>query len=327
MNRYFKIFLITLCLVFAFFISLAVFIRFQGKNFIETQASAILHRPVTIGQAQFVFPSGVCLTDLNIEGLVFAPKAQVLCELVAFPGGNFRLAEVKLEAPVLTLHRGGDRQILWSKHGEAKSQVEPKRRNVTAAQHGIKAIIQKLIVIDGQVHFPSHEDQDSSDVSFQKVALTALNVPLSGQNVNVGFSMAGTIVDSENFLAGGHFKGKGILNWPKRDLDADFSVAKLQGNMDVEVHLASRNNDMMVTGHMKTGESPQNDRQQEANSNGGILMAAVQKAGMAIEMNFSFPMKMDRWEMRDVDFSGNLSASNDGKIGADKAQEIKNSGQ
>jgi hypothetical protein len=310
-----KIFFIVLIVTMVFFISLIVFIRLQGKNFIERQAGAILQRPILIDQAQFIFPMGVHLTNLNIEGLLFAPAAQVSCDLLAFLGGRFRLAEVKLEDPVLTLHQTGDHQILWFGHNEANvpvgSQIKVKP---AASTHGIQAAIDKLIVTNGTIDFPNHEIGDSFNVSLQKIALRALNVPLSGQSMDVGFYMEGTILDSRDFLAGSRFKGNGTLNWQKRNMDADFTAVNAQGKMDVTAHLSSQNNDMLVRGHLNVAKAAPNSAAQETGFNDNFLTAAVQNAGMAIDMNFSFPMKMDRWELRNIDFSGSLSASSEGNI-------------
>jgi uncharacterized protein involved in outer membrane biogenesis len=318
-----KALLSVVILLFVFFISLVVFIRFQGKNFIERQAGAILQRLVTIDQADFIFPMGVHLTDLSIEGLLFAPEAQVRCDLFALLGGRIRLAEVKLEAPVLTLHRTGGHQILWSGHDEpnvptgSQTNVKP-----AASTHGIQAAIDKLTVTDGKIDFPSHEDEDSFNVSLQKIVLIASNVPLSGQSMDVGFMVQGTILDGRDVLSGSPFNGNGTLNWPKRNMDADLTVVNLQGNMDVKAHLSSQNNDMIVQGHLKTAQAAPDNAAQKTGLNDNLLTAAVQKAGMTIEMNFSFPMKMDRWELRNIDFSGNLIASKDRKEPADSPQAV-----
>ena len=309
-----KLLLAVVIVLVVFFISLVVFIRLQGKDFIERQAGAILHRPVTIDQAQFVFPMGVDLTDLNIEGLLFAPEARVRFNLFALLGGGFRLAEVKLEAPVLTLHQTGDHQILWSGNEKINAPAEPQTKAKPAAStHGVKAAIDQLIVTNGTIDFPSHEDDDPFNVSLQKISLTASNIPLSGQSMDVGFMVEGTILDDRDFLAGSRFKGNGSLNWQKRNMDADFTAVNAQGNVDVKAHLSSQNNDMTVQGHLKTAQATLDNTAQKTGLNDNFWTAAVGKAGMALDMNFSFPMKMDRWELRNIDFSGNLSASKSGE--------------
>ena len=83
-----KALLAVVILLFVFFISLFVFIRFHGKNFIEQQAGGILKRKVTIEQAGYVFPVGLHLSNLNIEGLLFASDAEIRCDFFASGGGN-----------------------------------------------------------------------------------------------------------------------------------------------------------------------------------------------------------------------------------------------
>ena len=318
MKRFTKIILVALCLVLVFFISLIFFVRSQGKAFIEKQASLMFQRPVTVDGVRFVFPMSVHLTDLNVQGLLFVPDAQVRCSPTEFFSGNFQLAEVSLDAPVLTLHRSRDNQIIWAEHYEADTKQTGFVPTGSVPINGgaIKAVIGRLKVADGQIYFPRHEDQGSFDVSVHDIALTAWNVPLSGQSVDVNFDFAGKIIADQLPLAGDLLKSKGTINWPKRNMDATVFFVNPQGNTDFEVSLNSRNNDMMVRGHLKTKSTAikagnQGDRPME-----NALLNAVQKTGMTLDLDFSFPMKMDQWELRNIDFSGNLSAPNGGKTGA-----------
>lgn len=302
-----KLLLAVVILCILFFISVFVLVRFQGKALFEQRASVVFQRPVTIEQVQFVVPSGLELTDLNIEGLLFAPKAQVSWDWMSILK-TLSLSEVKLNAPVLTLHRGHDNRILWSEkqgHPQQSPSQEEQKSNTTGLT--TTAVVQKLVVTGGKILFPSHEETDALDVSLQNVDLTASNVPLSGQAADVSFVIAANVVDGEHFLAESRLKGQGSLNWQERNMDADFVLEKLKGGMDVQVHMESLHNDMKVSGHVKT-KPPAHDQTIDAQEPEDFLMAAMGKAGMTVEMNFSFPMKMDQWELRNLDFSGNLSA-------------------
>lgn len=304
-----KLFWAFVIVLVVFFITCFIVIRFNGKSLIESRASAILKRPVTVGEASFIFPNGVHLKDLNVEGLLFAPDAQARFSLTAFLDKNFELDEVRLDGPVLTLHRTKDNQIVWGGHHEAED-VPAKSADAapSAGETGIKTAIRSLNVFKGQIHFPGHEDEGAPSVSVHNVQLSAKNVPLSGQPADTSFDCTGKIAGDGLPLAGDEVKGNGIINWPLRNMDADFSFLNPDGKADLEVKLNSRNNEMMVKGHLKTA-TVFDSKKQNGSSGENILLEALDQSKMALDMEFSFPTRMDRWELRNIEFSGNLNAS------------------
>ncbi len=309
-----KLLLAVVIVCVVFFISCAVLIRLKGKELIEGRASAMLDRPVTIAKASFIFPIGVHLTDLNIEGLLFAPVAEVRCSLMAFLGRNFELSEVLMDGPILTLHRGADNQIIWDAHKEAEHVPAESSAAKPMAANGAKlnTVIRSLNVYNGQIHFPGHEANYAWNVSVHNVHLTARNVPLSGQPADTAFDCQGELAGEDFPLAGDTVKGHGLINWPLRNMEASFIFENIKGETDLEVELASKDNAMMVQGHLKTNKMFDAGKK-DASSGDNLFMDALNKSNMAIDMDFSFPTRMDRWELSNIEFSGNLNASIGGK--------------
>jgi hypothetical protein len=259
---------------------------------------------------------------LNVEGLLWTDEASIQCGPLAFLGRSFRLSRVTLVNPVLTLHRTKDQQIVWAEHYD-----EPTVAVSSAVSRPIRAAIGALTVINGRAYFPGHSsDEDASEFSLSGMDLTATNVPLSGQAMNVGFDFWGRIEGEDIPFAGDGLKGSGWINWPGRAMDATFRIVNPQGKIDVEINLNSKNNDMMVRGHLKTRRMNLKSAGTPENSMEHLLLEAVQSAGLEVDLDFSLSTKMDQWELRNIDFSGNLNASDEGKSQDEKIQDLKNIG-
>lgn len=301
-----KIISIVFFVLLLFFCIAFIWVAYNGKAFIESRAGDLFRRPVTVEEVEFVLPLGVRIRDLNVSGLLFSPEAFVQFGWNALLSGAVELREVALTKPVLTLHRSIDNRILWTPD-ETALNAAPADLPESDAKSGIKAVIRLLTVDGGKVLFPSHDDQKALDLFIQDVQLTAKNVPLSGQSQDAAFELKGKLIGDDIPFSGNTVKADGTVNWPARNMDALVSVINDQNKSDLEVRLTSRNNDMMVEGHVKSAQAFQSGHPQDA-SVGNVLLDAVNASGMGFEMEFSFPTKMDRWELRNIEFSGNLNA-------------------
>jgi len=284
----------------------------------------MLRRPVTVEKVEFAFPGVLRLTGLNIEGLLWAESAEITGSPLTFWGNKLSLSRVALKESVLTLHRTSDRRIVWAEHYDEPAALPAPGPQ----QHSIQAVIDELTVRNGAIHFPGHDSEDGAfEFSLGAVDLTARHVPLSGQAIDVGFDFWGRIEGDGIPFAGDGLKGSGWINWPARNMNATFGVVNPQGKIDLEVNMNSKNNDLMVRGHLKTRRMALKSGEQADNAMEHLLLDSIQAAGMEINLDFSFPAKMDRWELRNIEFSGNLNASDEGKTQGQKIEDLKNIGQ
>lgn len=294
-------------LVLLLFFSIAfIWVAYNGKTFIESRAGVLFRRPVTVEEVGFVLPLGVRITNLNVSGLLLSPEALIHFGWNALLGGAVELREVALTKPVLTLHRAIDNRILWMPD-ETVQDAAPEVSPNTADKNGFKAVVRLLTVDGGKIILSGHDDQKALDLFIEDVQLTAKNVPLSGQSQDATFDLKGKFIGEDIPFSGKTVKAGGTVNWPARNMDAKVLVMNDQNNSDLEVRLTSRNNDMMVEGRVKSAKAFQTGHPEDA-SFGNVLLGAVNASGMGLEMNFSFPTKMDRWELRNIEFSGNLNA-------------------
>jgi hypothetical protein len=318
MARFIKFLAVAVLILALFFVSLVVWCRWYGKSVIERRASVVLNRPVSVEQVEVAFPWALRLTGLNIEGLLWADQAEIKGGLWS-PAGALRLSRVELTRPVLTIHRSPDNQIIWSEDKGGSAVAGTGRSD----SRPMNAVIDMLLVTDGQIHFPSHASQDDEpDLSLSGVRLLAKNVPLSGQPLDVGFEFWGKMEGDVPF-AGDGLKGAGWINWPGRNMDATFGVVNPQGKVDLEVNLSSRNNAMTARGHIKTRRMSLKTGEKEDNAVEDVVLDAIRSAGLELNLDFSLSTKMDQWELRNIEFSGNLNASDEGKT----AEELKLIGQ
>ena len=300
-----KILFAGLILAIVFFISLFLVIRFQGKAFILKKAQAVFNRPVSVDEVNYVFPAGIQLENLNIQGLLFAESARIDAGPGLLRDGEITLDQVTLKEAVLTLHMDKDNHIHWKE--------EPVSGTVAAlaanAAHHQKAVIRDLSVIQGKIIFPGHEQASAVEVYLTDITIAAQNVPLTGQPADTLFNISGRFLDGQPQTAGNAFKAAGSFNWSKRNLLADATVDGWRDQFDVDLKAASVNNDMTVQGHMKSRKEAADKAGDNGNDSTDLLKNLMKNSSLAVDMNFAFAMKMDRWELRNVDFSGNLSAS------------------
>lgn len=297
--------------VLLFFIIAFIWVRANGKTLIESRASAIFRAPVTVVEVTFAFPLGVHLTDLNISGLLFSTETNVQFSPASLLTGSVELKSAELISPVLTLHLSKDNGIHW-----VPSEV-PGLQGTSAvsslSKREDKALIRSLSVSDGKVLFPGHGDEGSIDVFILNVGLNAKNVPLCGQPMDTTFELKGTLSGGDVPFSGQLVSAGGMVNWPARNMDAMVSVMNDQNNADLEVRLTSRNNDMIVDGRVKSAKAFQTGHPKDA-SVGNVLLDAVSASGMGLDLEFSFPTKMDKWELRNIEFSGNLGPSSQTEV-------------
>ena len=72
---------------------------------------------------------------------------------------------------------------------------------------------------------------------------------------------------------------------------------------------------MTVHGRMKSQPLTQQDNGSNGETASDAITAFLQKSALAMDMDFTFVTQMDRLELRNIDFSGNLSAPKEGDIG------------
>jgi hypothetical protein len=318
MARFTKFLAVAVLILVLFFVSLLVWCRWYGKSAIERRASVVLERSVKVEHVELVFPFALRVTGLDVQGLLWAEQAEIRGGFWLW-GRTLRLSQVELTRPVLTVHRTSDNQVLWADyHGNPSAALSDH-----ASPPVMDAGIDVLIVTDGQIHFPSHADQEDNPVlSLSGVRLLARNVPLSQQPFDVGFQFWGRI-EGEVPFSGDGLKGSGLINWPQRNMDATLAVVNPQGKIDVEVNLHARNNAMTVRGHLKTRRMSLKTTQEDEVAVDDVILEAIRSAGLELNLDFSLVTKMDQWELRNIEFSGNLNASDEGKT----AEELKNIGQ
>lgn len=307
-----KVITVVFFVLLLFFCMAFIWVAYNGKAFIESRAGGLFRRPVTAEEVEFVLPLGVRIRDLNVSGLLFCPEAVVQFGWNALLSGAVELREVVLMKPVLTLHRAADNRILWIPD-ETEQDAVPAASSSSAAKSGIKAVIRLLTVEGGEVLFPGHDDQKALDLFIQDLRLTAKNVPLSGQSQDAAFDLKGKLIGDDIPFSGNTVKAGGKVNWPARNMDAMVSVMNDQNNADLEVRLTSRNNDMIVDGRVKSAKAFQTGHPKDA-SVGNVLLDAVSASGMGLDLEFSFPTKMDKWELRNIEFSGNLGSSSQTEV-------------
>lgn len=284
-------------------------IRLQGKAIILNKLQQVFNRPVTVDDVRYVFPFGIRLNQLNIEGILFAPQVHLSFSSSLFDFKNVQLSYVLLDDAVVTVHRQEDAHA--SQINLSNAQPSQADDTVLSKASAVGLRIETIAINNGSIVFPSHQSSNPMFFTLKEVNLKAHNIYFSTDAPDVSFELTARILDGDHFSGPNQLKGQGWFNWPKRNMSAKATVSQWRGNADVDLQIDSQNNQMLLKGHLKSQPAAVEDASLRAESANDIVANLFPSASMALDMNFSLQTQMDKWELRNIEFSGNVGTSLD----------------
>jgi hypothetical protein len=282
------------------------FLSVNGRAVFIDRVSSLTNRKVTLGAVRPVFPMGLELDDLAIEGLLTALHARVNVDVGALLLGELTFSSAKLVEPVLFLERGSD-SVLKPPPPAGTTQdgvTLPAAARPPVAKR--RPVVLKKLAIDGGV-LCVRDVKAGREWTVDKIAGDVENVPLTGTPVRTKLFLTASLARMEAPFVGHFLKAKGWVNWAGRDMDVLAQVVDDTGRVGLDVKLVSKANDLLVDGKARFRSS--HAKVAAAKSVGVVESAALgvlSALGTDIDVGFSFHTQMDRFDVGQISLSGNV---------------------
>lgn len=303
-------------------LALFLFIETNGKPFLEQKMSVSLGRPVTMAQARFVFPVGLRLDDLTVEGVLKAQEARVYLSFPVFFGRTFYISHVVLKEP----------QVLVRKTAVAADAVDtgPETADSASAKPAPAAgawevLVDELDIHNGRLNFQDTSHEKAFVMEMTELEIKARSVAYPLRSLNTSFNIAGIVSGEEIPFSGSRAEADGWVNWKDRNMDARLVVKEPSGTIGLSADLKAKSNDLVITGNASIDNLAAKPARSEDDSYTmeSFFLDALQSGGIKLDAAFSIATKLDDLEVSSIAFSGNVGGGQPGTL----RENLKNIGQ
>jgi len=296
-------------------VGLYVFVTRNGEEIARQRLSALLRRPVTVGQVRFIFPFGVRLDDLSVEGAFAVKTVRVQLELPVYYDRQAVISKMRLSEPVFFVQRLPDSRISWGgpdasppeKAGAGgqdveRSETDPEQRS----RYGV--LVQYFEVENGRVEFTDRRAGEGAGFQVTALSLKASAVSYPVKPVTSKFELNGELQSATIPFAGSKIDAQGQLNLGAKDMDVKVKVIDPDGRVSLTANLKSVNNDMAVDGKASFHKIGKKQGEQETSGlrSAEMVIGALQAAGLSADVNFSFKTKMDDFRIESLGLYGDV---------------------
>ena len=282
------------------------FLSVNGRTVFIDRVSALTNRPVTLGAVRPVFPMGLVLDDLAIEGLLTALHARVNVDVMALLRGELTFSSAKLVEPVFFLERSDNAALkLPPPAGTTQDGTPPP---VAAPQPATKRrpVVLKKLVIEGGV-LSLRDVKAGREWTVDRIAGDVENIPLTGTPVRTKLFLTASLARLDVPFVGHFLKATGWVNWAARDMDVLAQAVDDAGRVGLDVKLVSKANDLLVEGKARfTGSHVKPAAGKNAGAVESAALGVLSALGTDIDVGFSFHTQMDRFDVGQIALSGNV---------------------
>lgn len=304
-------------------LALYLFVESNGKMFLEQRMSATLGRQVATSQVRFVFPVGLRLDDLAIEGIMSVKEARVYLSFPVVFGRTFFISHVILKEPQIMVHKT-PAETKAADPVSGKTEDIPAAGSAKALEHW-EVVVDELDIQNGKLNYQdtSHEKTFAMEISGLQLKARSVAYPL--RSVNTSFNIAGIVLGDEIPFSGSRAEADGWINWKDRNMDAQLVVKEASGTIGLSADLKAKSNDLAITGNANIDNLTAKPAKKEGDSYTmeSFFLDALQGSGIKLEAAFSIKTKLDDFEVSSISFSGNVGGSQPGSL----RENLKNIGQ
>ena len=278
------------------------YLYFNARRIFNEQVSALTECQVRARIVRAVFPAGLLVQDLSIDGLLTCERARVTLDWASLLSRHIRVRTLELDTPVLvwekTLSKPAGAPTANDLQAAVPSGRSSWRTSVILTQALIHNGVLKVVVKDDAGH-------ESAVHVIDHIELRADNVPLTPRPQRTEFFIRCSLAKLNLPFVGHLLKIQGALNWAARDMDAQAQTIGDDGRVGLDVKLVSRQNDMVVMGTIKfAGDQPP----EATGSKGGMIenvtLSALLSTRTDVQAGFSFKTKMDDLRVEKIHMSG-----------------------
>jgi len=345
MIRLHKIFVYIFVVIAVIFFGLYLFVQLQGKTILKARLEEAFNRNVEVGNVRFIFPLGVRVDDLNVEGLVQAKEARVQAGLPIFLKRGYIVSSLTLIEPFVALKRTEDEKITLAdsegdrsssekktaqKKKELSKELSVDKKSVESNEKDcIGIVVDHLSIQNGTVQFldPSLDD---SEIILKEISLKAQSVAYPPKPLKTKYNFSGTIFNENKPFSGCQVQSKGWINFSSKDMDSDLKIIEPSGVVDLSADLKAVQNDLTVAGKVNLKSMVLNKKEEEDSKSfslDNLLMVALKSSDIKINVDFAIKTKLDAFQLGSISFSGQVGYSDSEEVGNSIQKSLKDFGK
>ncbi len=238
----------------ALFVLAFVVVRANGKQMVTGKLASAFHRNVTIEHISVVYPLGIRIQNLFIDGYGSIKEIDIGFGVFYLFQKNLTFSTLVLTEPKITVRRLQDFAIVLGDAPKPESDLTQGQPNdapgavldsqgaVAAIQapnvpakkeirteSPIKLVVNYLVVNDGAVSFVDQSSDKVLQFTVDHINLRARNVAFSNDSRDTKFDFTASLAGAGEESSAGHLEGRGWLNVAQRNMKASFKLAGLNG--------------------------------------------------------------------------------------------------
>ena len=325
MKLFKRLLILIVAFLVLFFVSVSVFVKIYGKNFVEKILKNTLDREVSVEKVSYQFPLSLRLNNIRIAHLIEGKKffeAQSIAARLSIDAilrQELVFDYVTIIKPVVIIEKITTRQESSDRPIRRHGVVIPPNQEGSAGvdkisdadesekQFGIS--IKNIILSQGRFQYANSSIDKDFSFSMEDIYLKAQHLAFPFKMGQTKFDVSGRLIKKGNPLSGSSVEGHGWVDIVKRDMEVKIEIIEADGSVGMTAEAISKDNDMEVKGEIKfqnilmgIGKGDSSDISVVNN----LISSTLSTAGIEIGAKFSFKTKMDDFRPEQVSFSGNV---------------------
>ena len=337
--RLFQRIFIWLFVIMAFVVlGFYVFVKVSGKQFVEQRLSEIFRREVQTADVRFIFPLGLRLDRLDIQGFFRAKEIRLQMRFPIVLGKQIFIAGMRIEEPFMVMQRTKTSQLIIQESAvgiSPSSSAAPAAEDVQrmAAQGSpepsgetLSLVIDDIQIHNGQLQFIDYSKEKPLDLTLERIQLKAQPLAYPMRSLNTKFNFSAFMASEDIPFSGSHVRSQGWINWWERNLDGVVEILEPNGMVGLSADLKAQHNDLLVKGKINMnylGKKANNADKQDSFSVEDFIVKALKESSLEINANFAVRTQLDNFELSSISFSGSIGSPENGAL----KENLKSIGQ
>ena len=315
-----------------------VFVKLNGKQFVEERLRETFQREVQTAEVRFIFPLGLRIDRLDIKGLFRAREIRVQMALPVVLGRQVFVAGMKIEEPFLVLQRTKNGQLIVGEvetdesakgpaaHVPADTKKNEPQKFPVAAAEAFSLVVDDIEVHNGQFQFIDHSKEKQLSLTLDQIQLKAQSLAYPLRSLNTRFNLTALMTSEDIPFSGSQVRTHGWINWWERNLDGTLEVLEPNGMVGLSADLNAQHNDLLIKGKANMshlGKKSKKGEKEKPFSIEDLIVEALKTSNLEINADFAVKTKLDNFELSSISFTGSVGSPDSGALQGN----LKNIGQ
>jgi hypothetical protein len=290
-----------------------LYLFYNGRQLISQQLERASGRPTTLESFRLFWPPALELGGVQVKGMLSCVRARLEFNQEALLGRKIVVTLLELDHPVFFLERTPEAELVFAPYAGGDSPAKPL---FPVPVSGVSSVAGKLLVREGEIRL--HDQQGAGVWILSGVNAQAFNLPLLPVDIKTDFSVTGSLAQMDLPFLGSFVKGRGWINFFRKDMDAVLQTVDDNGHESLDVHLLAQANDLAVSGKVRlNGKQQKQSSGVKAGPVENVVLSLLEASETEIEADISFTTRLDRFEVGPVKFKGKVKTGlqSDGSSG------------